>query len=166
MVGVGAPTAIAGAATAANGVAATAAGYGTLINAMSMSDESAGGGGTQHADPASGTGSTKIPSSQTPSGQGPGVSASPRAGSALKSDPHHAFPDVVDNFAGSAKQFQIPTRGPGGTVVRHSELYQVEGSLNGRNGVFEWIVDQGNMTHRRFIPGGTITGYPNQIPGR
>ena len=30
----------------------------------------------------------------------------------------------------------------------------------------EWIVDQGSMTHRRFIPGGNVTGFPNQIPGR
>lgn len=58
----------------------------------------------------------------------------------------------------------IPTKGPGGTVVRRSELYQVEGSLNGKEGVFEWIIDQGQMTHRRFIPGGRVTGYPNQTP--
>jgi hypothetical protein len=26
-------------------------------------------------------------------------------------------------------------------------------------------IDQGQATHRRFIPGGTTTGFPNQIPG-
>ena len=88
-----------------------------------------------------------------------------RAGSALKTDSHHAFPDLVDNFASEAKQFKIPTRGPGGKIVRESELSQVEGSLNGRDGVFEWVVDEGRVTHRRFIPGGTVTGKPNQIPG-
>lgn len=96
----------------------------------------------------------------------PGVSGLPRTGSALKGDPHHAFPNLVDNFARDAQRFEIPTKGPGGVVVRTSELFQVEGSLNGKAGVFEWIVDQGSVTHRRFIPGGTVTGFPNQIPGK
>ena len=46
-----------------------------------------------------------------------------------------------------------------------SDLYQLQGSLRGKPGVFEWIVDQRQVTHRRFIPGGTTTGFPNQIPG-
>ena len=90
----------------------------------------------------------------------------PRVGSALKSDPHHAFPNLIDNFASDAQRFTIPTRGPGGKVVRQSELLQVEGSLSGRQGVFEWIIDQEQVTHRRFIPGGRVTGSPNQIPGK
>ncbi|MCY9845118.1 hypothetical protein [Vibrio caribbeanicus] len=87
-----------------------------------------------------------------------------RVGSANKTDPTHAFPDLVDNFVGDATKFTIPTKGPGGKVIRNSELHQVEGSLNGRQGVFEWIVDQGQVTHRRFIKNGTVTGYPNQVP--
>lgn len=98
--------------------------------------------------------------------EAPGVSGLSRTGSALKADPHHAFPNLVDNFARDAKRFEIPTRGPGGQVVRKSELFQVEGSLQGRSGVFEWIVDQDKITHRRFIPGGTVTGFPNQVPGK
>jgi RHS repeat-associated protein len=94
----------------------------------------------------------------------PGLSGVNRVGSALKTDAQHAFPDVVDNFATEGSKFSIPTKGPGGVVVRNSELFQVEGSLNGKSGVFEWIVDQGDMTHRRFIPGGKVTGYPNQVP--
>jgi filamentous hemagglutinin len=94
------------------------------------------------------------------------VSFAPRAGSALKADPHHAFPDIVDNFARNAKRFEIPTRGAGGEIVRTSELLQVNGSLNGKSGIFEWVVDQGKMVHRRFISGGKITGFPNQVPGR
>jgi RHS repeat-associated protein len=79
-------------------------------------------------------------------------------------DPHHAFPDVVDNFARDATEFTIPTRGPGGTIVGRARLYQVQDSLNGEVGIFEWIVENGAVTHRRFIPGGRITGSPNQAP--
>jgi hypothetical protein len=42
-------------------------------------------------------------------------------------------------------------------------LSQIKGSNNGVDGVFEWIVDEGNVTHRRFIPGGQVTGRPNQV---
>jgi hypothetical protein len=69
-----------------------------------------------------------------------------------------------DNYAGDATKFVIPTKGPGGVVIRESELSQIEGSNNGVEGVFEWIVDEGDVTHRRFIPGGKVTGFPNQIP--
>lgn len=41
-------------------------------------------------------------------------------------------------------------------------LYQLQGSLNGKKGVFEWIYDNSKgVTHRRFIPNGKITGRPN-----
>ena len=49
------------------------------------------------------------------------------------------------------------------------ELYQLEGSLNGVSGVFEWIVDsrpEKGVTHRLFIKDGTITGKPNMISRR
>ncbi|MDH0661518.1 hemagglutinin repeat-containing protein [Pseudomonas sp. GD03858] len=93
------------------------------------------------------------------------VIGKPRVGSANKlPDGQHGFNDIIDNYAGDAAKFDIPTKGPGGEVVRVSELRQIEGSNNGVGGVFEWIVDEGNVTHRRFIPGGQITGLPNQIP--
>jgi hypothetical protein len=83
-------------------------------------------------------------------------------GSALKTDPAHAFPDLVDNFAGDAQRFLSPTKGPGGAIVRQSELFQLEGSMmlkeKQTSGVFEWIVDQGKVTHRMFRPGGSATG--------
>lgn len=89
---------------------------------------------------------------------------SPRTGSANKKDTLHSFNDIIDNYAGDAKKFEIPTKGPGGQISRTSDLYQIEGSLNGKDGIFEWIVDSGNVTHRRFIPNGKITGFPNQVP--
>src|SRR5690606_39297179 len=90
---------------------------------------------------------------------------SPRSGSANKvPDGQHGFNDIIDNYAGDAAKFDISTKGPGGEIVRTSELRQIEGSNNGVDGVFEWIVDQNYVTHRRFIPGGTITGRPNQQP--
>jgi hypothetical protein len=90
----------------------------------------------------------------------------PRTGSATKTDPQHSFPDMADNYVGDATKFSIPTKGPGGVIVRQSDLYQVEGTLNGKPGIFEWIVDQGQVTHRRFIPDGKITGFPNQTPSK
>lgn len=114
--------------------------------------------------PASGPSTTPGKRSVATEATSPGLSGVNRMGSALKTDAQHAFPDVVDNFATEGSKFSIPTKGPGGVVVRNSELFQVEGSLNGKSGVFEWIVDQGEMTHRRFIPGGKVTGYPNQVP--
>jgi len=88
----------------------------------------------------------------------------PRVGSANKlPDGQHGFNDIIDNYAGDAAKFEIPTKGPGGEVVRVSELRQIKGSNNGVGGIFEWIVDEGNVTHRRFIPGGQVTGLPNQI---
>ncbi|HEU0015533.1 MAG TPA: RHS repeat-associated core domain-containing protein, partial [Longimicrobium sp.] len=81
----------------------------------------------------------------------------------FKTDAHHAFSRIIDNYADDASVFTIPTRGPGGQVVGHAELRQLKGSLNGEDGVFEWIVDRGEVTHRRFIRGGDITGAPNQV---
>ena len=99
------------------------------------------------------------------------VEGLPRTGSATKPDPYHDFPDSVDAFATDGTRFQIPTRGPGGAIVGESTLIQVEGSYvspkTGKPvvGVFEWIISKGSVTHRRFIPGGSITGRANQIPG-
>jgi hypothetical protein len=66
----------------------------------------------------------------------------------------HGFTDIVDNYAGYATQF------PGNNG---STIYQLEGSLNGNSGVFEWIIDPnlGGVSHRRFKKGQTITGKAN-----
>lgn len=83
-----------------------------------------------------------------------------RVGSGLKGDLfHRSVSWVVDNPA--AQRFTI-TGGDG--VVR--DLYQLPGELNGKPGVYEWIVDRSGsepvITHQRFIPGGSVTGWPNQ----
>ena len=90
------------------------------------------------------------------------VTNSIRTGSALKLDEHHAFPDIVDNYASYARHFTIV-----GGDGKKRLLLQLEGSLNGIPGVFEWIVDPDptrGVTHRRFIGQGIITGKPNQHP--
>ena len=85
-----------------------------------------------------------------------------RTGSALKSDAQHAFNDIIDNYAGDATKFTLK----GGDGVYRS-LYQLEGSLNGKKGIFEWIIDPDpakGVTHRRFIENVGITGKPNARP--
>src|SRR5690606_30175989 len=80
-----------------------------------------------------------------------------RVGSALKIDPYHGFDRLVDNFARFAKEFNLKGAD---SIMRM--LYQIEGSLNGEIGLFEWIVEPGKgITHRFFIKNGKITGRPN-----
>jgi hypothetical protein len=65
----------------------------------------------------------------------------------------HGFPDIIDNYAGVGSQFTLPNS---------AVLYQVQGSLAGVSGRFEWIVDRGAVTHRMFVKGGLINGVPIQ----
>ncbi|MDI6618809.1 MAG: hypothetical protein QME45_09080 [Clostridiales bacterium] len=98
-----------------------------------------------------------------PKSEGAGKSANitndvlkaPRAGSALKIDDYHAFNNIVDNYAGLATK----------TSINNGTLYQLEGSLNGVQGRFEWIIDSagqyaGQVSHRYFVSGGTLNGVP------
>lgn len=62
----------------------------------------------------------------------------------------HGFNDLVDNYAGYATK----------TPLNNATLYQIEGSLNGVPGRFEWIIQDGKVTHRMFIQGGTMNGVP------
>ncbi|MFR1807542.1 MAG: hypothetical protein ACLSWV_01185, partial [Pygmaiobacter massiliensis] len=85
-----------------------------------------------------------------------------RTGSALKTDAQHAFNDIIDNYAGNATKFTLE----GGDGINRT-LYQLEGSLNGKKGIFEWIIDPDptkGVTHRRFIENVGITGSPNARP--
>ena len=74
----------------------------------------------------------------------------PRTRSALKTDAHHAFSNIVDNYAGYATKSDI----------NNGTLYQLLGSLNGKDGRFEWIVENEQVTHRMFVEGGGINGIP------
>ncbi|MGH9155915.1 MAG: WXG100 family type VII secretion target [Acidimicrobiales bacterium] len=93
-----------------------------------------------------------------------GVTGATRSSSALKIDPHHGFADLVDHATAGSRRTLILRRGPGGAVVGQDELMQRGGSLNGVDGVFEWIVRNGEVVHRRFIPRGVVNGVPNQVP--
>jgi RHS repeat-associated protein len=66
----------------------------------------------------------------------------------------HSVEIVVDN----GKIFPI-TGGDG----KGSILVQQLGKHHGVDGIFEIIVRDGMVTHQRFIPGGIITGFPQQI---
>jgi RHS repeat-associated protein len=86
-----------------------------------------------------------------PSGNTNPLDGLSRTGSALKGDPYHSFPDIVDNYAGGAADTALES---GAT------LYQLEGSLNGVAGRFEWIVSGGEVMHRFFVRGGVVNGIP------
>ena len=73
-----------------------------------------------------------------------------RVGSALKADSYHSFADIIDNYAGVATK----------TNIDNGILYQIEGSYNGVAGRFEWIIQDNTVTHRLFVPGGTMNGSP------
>ena len=62
----------------------------------------------------------------------------------------HGFTDIVDNYAGYATR----------TSINNATLYQLESSLNGVSGRFEWIIQDGQVTHRMFIQNGTMNGVP------
>jgi hypothetical protein len=85
-----------------------------------------------------------------------------RVGSGLKDDVlHRSASWVVDDPA--AQRFTIT----GGDGVQRT-LYPLPGEVNGKPGVFELIIDESGgqpvINHQRFIPGGDVTGYPNQRP--
>ncbi|KMT59232.1 hypothetical protein X560_1773 [Listeria fleischmannii 1991] len=62
----------------------------------------------------------------------------------------HGFSDIIDNYAGLAEV----------TDLGNAKLYQVQGSQNGIIGRFEWIIQDGKVTHRMFIRNPELNGVP------
>ncbi len=85
----------------------------------------------------------------------------PRRGSGLKPDStHRAASYLTREQLKNGRVFSITGRDGHQRV-----LLQVQGEMNGRPGIFEYILDlDGAVTHQRFIAGGDITGVENQHP--
>jgi hypothetical protein len=86
-----------------------------------------------------------------------------RVGSGLKADAAHRSASFLSRAELEAGQvFGIR----GGDGVQRT-LLQTQGGVNGQKGIFEFIIDSGGaISHQRFIPGGAITGFPNQVVTR
>ena len=162
----GLPAMAVGAATVAEGVVIGGHGIGvgaTAWDNLAHYQSASGGSGNDRPNPNGSIAPDNGGSAGNP------VLSSPRTGSALKDDfvkpirdadgeiirefpatpKAHGFPDIVDNYATQGTEF---------TLRNGAKLYQVEGSQNGVLGRFEWIVENGQVTHRMFVEGGKITG--------
>ncbi|TLG90649.1 adhesin, partial [Pseudomonas edaphica] len=84
-----------------------------------------------------------------------------RVGSGLKDDMSHiAASYLTKEQLAAGETFMLP----GGDGVNRT-LLQTTGGLNGKSGIYEYILDPaGNVTHQRFIENGVINGVPNQRP--
>lgn len=77
-----------------------------------------------------------------------GVQYTPKVLKQMIKDEYHGFPNVVDNFGSSGKITPLT----GGDGVVRTKL-EINGSLNGKNGIFEYIIEPNNsVNHRLFKP--------------
>ncbi|GEM_PF-2829113 len=81
-----------------------------------------------------------------------------RVGSGLKPDVGHRAASYLSRQQLEAGKL-FPIRGGDGV---QRQLLQTLGELDGKKGVFEYILDaNGAITHQRFKVGGIINGIPN-----
>ncbi|SUY94587.1 Uncharacterised protein [Lacrimispora sphenoides] len=82
-----------------------------------------------------------------------------RMGTALtKTDVYHTSASYLsESQLAAGKTFNIT----GGDSIQRT-LLQVEGGLNGKTGIFEYIIEpNGTVSHQLFKPGGIINGISN-----
>ncbi|UXB39876.1 RHS repeat-associated core domain-containing protein [Stenotrophomonas maltophilia] len=106
-----------------------------------------------------GAGGAGVAASNALSVEGRALLNSRPVGSALKADAGHNSATFMRETAAEAGVHTPLTGGDG--VVR--TLTQLPGELNGKAGRFEYIVDKaGDLTHQRFVEGGSMNGIPNK----
>ncbi len=62
-------------------------------------------------------------------------------------DLHHSFPTLIDELALKYGDRSKLIGGDG--IIR--EIITIEGSINGKNGKFEWIIEANNAVNHRFF---------------
>ena len=88
---------------------------------------------------------------------GAALSAAPLVGSALKADLYHSIPTMIRDIA-SKYGTSFKRTGADGKAFT---LTQIDGAVNGKKGVFEFIVDGGGrLTHQLFKEGRVVDGKP------
>jgi hypothetical protein len=86
------------------------------------------------------------------------ITSAERTGSGLKSDVYHRSA----SYLSEGQLSQGTTFSITGDDGVDRTLLQVSGELNGKTGIFEYIIgSDGIVTHQIFKPGGIINGVPN-----
>ena len=88
---------------------------------------------------------------------------SPRTGSALKVDDVKPIYEINEKTGKSQiiKEFPATAQARGfNDLVDNYAGYATKTTLNGVEGRFEWIIQDGKVTHRMFIQNGAMNGVP------
>ena len=83
-----------------------------------------------------------------------------RVGAALKNDStHRAASYLTKNQLAKGRTYLLTNQ----KDKVHRTLLQVKGELNGKKGIYEYLLEPNNtVSHERFIKGGKINGIVNQ----